>query len=116
MPKSIAKYTKERQDVLDKMLHILGINNDNLMLSLKKLDEDEEKQKKILDLVPDIKKYFICSKWTFFSHKNHDLKRDYLSLIKAIMKEMNIKMVASYLHIPIEDNKVKCETYYIFNF
>jgi hypothetical protein len=116
MPKTIEKYTNERQELLQKLFSILEINEGNKMLSLKKLDEDEQKQKQILDLVDDIKKYFLSSRWTFFSHKNIELKRNYLSLIKAIMKDMNIKMVASFLHIPISKNKVKIETYYIFDF
>jgi hypothetical protein len=66
MPKSIKKFTKERLVVLQKMFTILEITSDYKMFSLKKLDEDKERQKQILDLVEDIKKFFISSKWTFF--------------------------------------------------
>ena len=116
MPKSIKNFTKERQELLQKMFDILGITDDNKMFSLKKLDENEEKQKQILDLVDDIKKYFVCSKWTFFNHKDRQIKREFLSLIKSIFRDMNVKMVSSFLHIPTIDNKVKCETYYILQF
>ena len=115
MPKSIKNFTKERQELLQKMLTILGITDDNKMFSLKKLDEDEEKQKQILDLVEDIKKYFICSRWAYFSNQNIDFKRDYLSLIKSVLRDMKIKILSSFLHIKTND-KTKYETFYILEF
>ena len=115
MPKSIKNFTKEREEVLQKMLTILGITDDNKMFSLKKLDEDEEKQKQIIDLVEDIKKYFVCSKWTYFSHTEREIKRNYLSLIKAVFKSMNVKIYSTFIHKKI-DGKNKCETIYILTF
>ncbi len=115
MPKKIDNYIQERQDVLNKLLNILEITKENNMLSLKKLDESEEKKNKITELVEDVKKYFICSKWNYFINKKKpDFKRTYLSLIKAIMKDMNITMTASFLHIK-SDDKTKYQTFYIFN-
>jgi hypothetical protein len=38
---------------------ILEITENNKMFSLKKLDENKDKQKSILDLENDIKKYFL---------------------------------------------------------
>jgi hypothetical protein len=115
MPKSIQNYTIEREELLKKMLEILGITEENKMLSLKKLDEDEEKQKQIINLIDDIKKYFICSKWAYFSNQKKEFKRLYLSLIKAVMKDMNVKMHPSFLHIRT-GTKMKYETFYIFEF
>jgi hypothetical protein len=112
MPKSIIKYTTERQELLQKMFNILGITDDNKMFSLKKLDEDEDKQTQILALVDDIKKYFICARWTFFSQKNKELKRSYLSLIKAVFRDMEVKMYSTFIHKKIDD-VIKCETIYI---
>jgi hypothetical protein len=115
MPKSIEKYTNERQEVLNKLLNILEINEKNKILTLKSLDENEEKQQQILALVEDIKKFFNYSRWTFFNNKSRECKRDYLSLTKAIMKEMNVKMKSSTMLTKIDD-KIKCETFYIFDF
>ena len=112
MPKSIIKYTTERQELLQKMLNILGITDDNKMFSLKKLDEDEAKQKQILDLVDDIKKYFVCSRWTFFNHIEREIKRNYLSLIKSVFRDMKVKMYSTFVHKKIDD-VIKCETIYI---
>jgi hypothetical protein len=113
MPKLIKNFTKEREELLQKMFYILEINQTNKILSLKKLDEDEDKQNKIINLTDDIKKYFVCSKWTYFSNKKREFKRLYLSLIKSVMKEMNVKMTSSTTLVKTDD-KVKCETFYVF--
>jgi hypothetical protein len=115
MPKTIDKYTIERNDILQKLLNILEISDTNKTFSLKNLDENETKQKLIIELESDIKKYFLCSRWTYFSNKNREFKRSYLSLIKAIMKDLNIKMNSSTLIKKTDDNKTKCETFYIFD-
>jgi hypothetical protein len=114
MPKSIEKFTNERNDVLQKILNILEITEKNKMFSLKELDDNIDKQKTIIALETEIKKYFLCSRWTYFSNKNREFKRNYLSLIKSIMKDMNIKMLPSTLVKKNDDNTTKCETYYYF--
>lgn len=113
MPKTITNYTEERKNLLNKLLEILGIDKTNNMLSLKKLDDDVDKQNRIMELETDIKKYFLCSRWTYFSNKKREFKRVYLSLIKAIMKDMNIKILPSTLVTKTEEKK-RFETFYIF--
>ena len=115
MPRTVIKFEKERQDILKKILDILEINDNNNMFSLKKLDENQEKQQKIIDLIDDIKKYFLCSKWAYFSNTKKDFKRLYLSIIKSVMKYMNVKMMSSFLHIK-DGDKIKCQTFYVFEF
>ena len=115
MPKTIDKFENERKEVLQKVFNILEITNSNKIIALKKIDEDLVMQQKLVELVPDVKKYFICSKWNYFSNKNREFKRTYLSLIKAIMKDMKIKMMSSVSLRKLEDGTVKADTYYIFN-
>ena len=92
MPKVVDKYTKERQELLDKMFSILGINENNNKFLLHELDNDEKKQQDILNLEPEIKKYFICSKWNCF--KDPEIKRKYLSFIKNVFKTMNYEVIS----------------------
>jgi hypothetical protein len=115
MPKTIDKYTIERNNVLQKLFNILEISDTNKTFFLKNLDENENKQNLIFELESDIKKYFLCSRWTYFSNKNRKFKRSYLSLIKAIMKDLNIKMIPSTVVNKNNDNKTKRETFYIFD-
>ncbi len=88
MPKKVELYNEERQNIINKLFEILEINNNNNFFSLQKLDEDIEKQKQILDLEPDIKKFFNCSRWTCINKKN--VQRKWLSIIKYLFKDMNI--------------------------
>ena len=53
--------TIEINDILQKLLNILEISDTNKTFSLKNLDENETKQKLIIE--SDIKKYFLCSRW-----------------------------------------------------
>jgi hypothetical protein len=114
MPKSVKNYTEERQNVINELFKILEINETNKKFSLSELDQNEEKQQKILALEPDIKKYFLCSRWNFFSHKYRDSKRNYLSLIRSLCNDMNIEFISSYKNKKIDD-KNKKETYYYFD-
>ena len=67
MPKQVDKYTNERQEVLNQMFQILGIDESNNKFLLHELDANVEKQNRILELEPNIKKYFICGKWNCFT-------------------------------------------------
>lgn len=113
MPKSVTQYTEQRNKILNRLLEILEIDEKNNVLVLKKLDKDIEKQNKIMELEGDIKKYFICSKWSIFNNKDRKLKRAYLSLIKMIFKDLNIKMTSKAVMTKDENNKGICETHYI---
>ncbi len=115
MSKKKDMYVNERNEVLNKILNILEITDTNKIIALKKLDEDKEKQQQIIDLEPEIKKYFQCCRWAYFSNKHTVFKRNYLSLTKSIMKEMNVNMASAVLVKKLENGKCKCETYYVFD-
>ena len=103
MPKKIDNFINERQEVLNKILNIVGINENKNTFYLHELDNDKKKQDDINNLIIDIKKYFICSTWTCFCKDN--VKRIYLSIIKYIMKEMNYNMIPSRTNIKNDQGK-----------
>jgi hypothetical protein len=110
MPKTVDKYDKERNDILIKLFNILDINESNNKFSLHKMDADTEKQKAILELEPEIKKYFICSDWTCF--KGKPVKRKWLSMTKYLIKEMNYTFIQSRKVEIDDDSPSKTDTYY----
>ena len=112
--KDISKYSAERDELKIKLLEILEITRDNNKLSLKDLDKNITKQELIISLEPYIKKYFLYSRWSYFTHKTNTIKRRYLSLLKTLIKKLDIKMTVSTLVNHISENKTECETYYIF--
>jgi hypothetical protein len=109
MPKKVEKYIEERKEILRKLLEILEISETNKMFSLRELDENEEKQEELYKLVPEIKKYYICSKWSYFMHKDREEKRKYLSLIKSIFKHTGIQIESVFK----KNKSDKRETYYV---
>ena len=113
MPKTIQNYTNERNELLQKMFNILGISKENNNLSLKKLDEDTDMQQKIIELIPDIKKYFVCSRWSYFSNQHTDFKRSYLSLIKSVLKSMDINIKSKIITRKLSENIREIDTAYI---
>jgi hypothetical protein len=101
MPKKIDKYYNERKEVFDKLLSIIGIDINKKTFYLHELDNNIDKQEKIMELVSDIKKYFICSRWTCFCKEN--VKRVYLSIIRYVIKDMKYNMISSRENIRKED-------------
>ena len=49
-------YKKEQEDITDKIINILELDNNSILLY--NLDSDKIKQDKILELIPDIRKYY----------------------------------------------------------
>lgn len=84
------------------MFQILGIGEKNNTFLLHELDTNVDKQNKILELEPDIKKYFICGKWSCF--KDPEMKRRYLSFIKYVTKDMEYNMLSAKANIKKDDN------------
>lgn len=112
MPKKVNNYENERILIMNKIFEILGINNDkNKIFSLHKLDADIEKQNQILALEDDIKKYFLCGRWTCFNKTN--VKRKWLSMIKYVAKDTNFNITSSNM-VSKSDEYLHKGTIYIF--
>jgi hypothetical protein len=81
------KCQKEREDVCNKIINILDLDENKSFL-LCDLDNDVEKQNKILDMKEDIKKYFSVSCISSF-RPNFECKRPYLNIIRSILRKQN---------------------------
>jgi len=97
IPKEI-KFEEERKEVLCKLLNILGINDDNKVFYINDLEKDQIKQKMIIELLSDIRKYFSCGKWVYFRKKTI---MPYTSLCRSILKDMKVKVTT----MAIRDNE-----------
>jgi len=90
------KFKKERQEILEELYNILNINDNNYLFYSHKLTEDIKN--KILALEENIKLYFNTSPWTVLQNNSLKIKNKALSIIKHILKDMNIEYVTnSYL-------------------
>jgi hypothetical protein len=77
-------YKKEQAELVDKIVNILELDNDNSII-LYNLDNDKAKQQKILDLIPDIRKYYSFTT-IIGASEPAKAKRPYLSIIRQLTK------------------------------
>ena len=77
------KYEKEQQEIVRKLNGILGLDEKNNKFILEELKQDEEKQKQIIGLEEEVKKYFAYHKWTYF---NTGVQNGAVSLMRSIYK------------------------------
>jgi hypothetical protein len=77
-------YKKEQDEIIDKIMKALELDKDNGIV-LHVLDNDKPKQDKILELIPDIRKYFSFTAIIGASEPDK-AKRPYLSIIRQITK------------------------------
>ena len=106
------KYQKEREEICNKIITILDLKEDNSIL-LCELDEDVEKQNKILELKEEIQKYFACSTISSFK-PNFECKRPYLNIIRSILRKQNYNFVGNDYTIKINNIPKKTIKYIIF--
>lgn len=69
-------YKDEQDEIIEKLINIIDLEDDNYII-LHNLDNNETKKQEILDLIPDIKKYF-----SFTSSNKPDLL-DYCDKIRT---------------------------------
>tara|TARA_B100001167_G_C16610278_1_gene230006 strand:- start:76 stop:435 length:360 start_codon:yes stop_codon:yes gene_type:complete len=104
-------YKKEQDEILQKIINILDLDDEN-SITLHELDTNKEKQKLILDLIPTIRKYFsyACMKGVREPEK---VKRPCLSIIKHITKK-KYHIYNSDSRIMVNNIKIRT-TKYIFS-
>ena len=100
-------YKKEQEDLADQIIEILELDEDN-STTLYELDQDKEKQEKIMALAPDIRKYFT---FTCIMGVKKELKRSWLSIIKHVTK-IKYKMLICDYGIKVDNKVIRTKRYY----
>jgi len=104
----LEKYANERKEIIDKLFKIINVQSENGIRFFYIDDITEEKEKEILDLRNDIKRYFIVNGWISFKN-TVKLDKIHMSLIRNILKYEKI----NYTQSQKMTNGVK-KTKYIF--
>lgn len=94
MPKKIDNYKNEREEIKNKFIQILNLQNDNDEYSLIIDNINNEQQQNILNLETDIRKYFICGNWSCIRRK--DLNKRWLSFVKYVFRDTNHNIKIAY--------------------
>lgn len=77
-------YKKEQEEIVDKIVGILDLENKNYY-TLYELDNNEEIQKKIMELIPEIRKWYSFNGMKAVGEPEK-IKRPWLSIIKQLTK------------------------------
>ena len=77
-------YKKEQEEIVYKIISILDLEN-KTEYTLYELDKNEEIQKKIMELIPEIRKYYSFNGIKAVGEPNK-IKRPWLSIIKHLLK------------------------------
>lgn len=77
-------YKKDQEKIINKIIKIVGIENEK-QITLYEMDNNEKMQKEIMDLIPEIRKYF-CYNNIKAVGEPHRIKRPWLSIIKTLTK------------------------------
>lgn len=81
-------FFNEQQALLKSLLDILGISGTNNIFYFEDIINDNQKTKQIMDLESDVKKYFTCGKWSYYTKI---VTEPIISFIKSILKATNTK-------------------------
>jgi hypothetical protein len=79
-------YSNEQDCVINKIINILDITTENNTITLYDIDNNETMKQKLMDLIPEIRK------WFSFAHINpisnpDKYKRPYISILRQIPKK-----------------------------
>ena len=79
-------YAKEQDDIIYKIINILGITQENNTITLYDIDNNEIIKQQLMNLIPEIRQWF--SFGHIYSISNPDkYKRPYISIIRQIPKK-----------------------------
>ena len=105
-------YKKEQEEIVDKIISILDLEN-RTEYTLYELDKNEEIQKQIIELIPDIRKYYSFNGIKAVGEPSK-IKRPWLSIIKHLTKEKYNLESKEYRFFDEKENKYLRTQKYIF--
>lgn len=85
MKKKQELYEAEQNALIYRLLEVLDLDNESSFL-LSTFDLSEEKQKQIMDLYPDVRKFFSLTNVQAIANPD-SAQRPWLSLIKNVLKQ-----------------------------
>lgn len=104
------KYQTEREDICARLISILQLDANNSFL-LCDLDDNIEKQQKILEMKEEIQKFFACSTISSFK-PGFECKRPYLNIVRSILRKQDYVFDCGTTFTKIENGVYKTSTKY----
>ncbi len=85
-------YNIERNDIINQMNHIIGIDISN-QIYLYEIETNEEIKTFLLNNIDNIKKYYKTGNWGYFSRDEARGKDNITGLIKSIYADSNYEII-----------------------
>jgi hypothetical protein len=101
-------YKKEQEEIVNKIISILDLEN-KTEYTLYELDKNEDIQKKLMELIPEIRKYYSFNGIKAVGEPNK-IKRPWLSIIKHLIKK-KYNMVSLDYHFTEDGNHIRTQKY-----
>jgi len=109
-PSKEQRYTKERQELIEKLNMIIGIDENKINILLCEI-ENETIKEKIRENIPEIQKYFKCGTWNYFKNSEN---RNEIGLLKSVYNNYGYIITSKKRMININNIKKQCtELYFI---
>lgn len=106
------KFQNEREQICEKLISIIELDDNNSFL-LSELDDNVDKQNKILEMKSEIQQYFACSTISAFK-PNFECKRPYLNILRSILRKQGYTFIGNDYTIKVNGVPMKTIKYYIF--
>jgi hypothetical protein len=101
-------YKKEQEEIIEKIIKILDFKNKNTY-TLYELDKNEEIQNKIMELIPEIRKWFSFNNMKAVGEPNKR-KRPWLCIIKQLIKP-KYNLVSEDYRLLDNDKEIRTHKY-----
>lgn len=101
-------YKKEQEEIVDKIVKILDLEN-KTEYTLYELDKNEEVQKQIMELIPEIRKWFSFNNMKAVGEPSKR-KRPWLCIIKQLIK-LKYNIVSSDCRLIIDGVEIRTHKY-----
>ena len=105
-------YKKEQEEIIDKIISILDLEHKNTY-TLYELDKNEEIQRKLMELIPEIRKWFSFNGIKAVGEPEK-IKRPWLSIIKHLIKQ-KYNMISLDYHFTENKNHIRTQMYKFTN-
>ena len=104
-------YKKEQDEIIEKIINILDLKNKNTY-TLYELDKNKEIQNKIMELIPEIRKWFSFNGMKAVGEPQK-IKRPWLSIIKHLLKK-KYKIESKDFHFTMNEEYIRTHIYTFF--
>lgn len=105
-------YAVEQAEILDKFNKILGFEDSTNTIYKYDMDNNKEQKTKLLELIPDIKKYFNTRHWTF-TNETQSAKENHIKLMLNLYKSLGYGVTSDLVNVDREGNKLRTTKYTI---